>query len=1615
MKQLSSARELVVTASNRKAFIVADDGTLQPLTIGQHIPAGAVVQIADDGELQTEPVAPVRLAQHHRELPSGDGLPTADASSDIDKLQKSILAGVDPTLNLEATAAGGATAAATGDASGSGNGGFIVIDRTSDSTLATAGFDTSDETTTTTTAVSQPADAVSAAANTAPATSDIELTTNEDQPVTGSIVATDGDGDSLSYTLNGSPANGSVILNADGTFTYTPAGDFNGSDRFTVTISDGQGGTTTSTVTIGVTPLNDAPTSADLSLTTTEEQAVSGAIVATDLDGDSVSYTMADAPANGTVTLNGNGTFNYTPAGDFNGSDRFTVTISDGQGGTTTSTVTIGVAPQNDAPTSTDLSLNTNEDTPVTGSIIATDLDGDSLSYSLNGEPTNGSVTLNEDGTFTYTPASNFNGSDSFSVTVSDGNGGTTTSTVTIGVAPVTDITTISLSSTTAGQPVEEGQATVYTVSVDQPVSGSPLTVTLSNGVIITIPVGGSSAESEPVVLRADDAYDQGNTRQDVSITKVDGGNFEQIVVGNTVSDTIVDDVDSTTVTLSADVASVSEAGGAIVYTATLSSASHGVTTVETTLGTITIADGEVKGVLTYTVPAGEDVYKEAGSISNAITSATGGSFEQLSPSTTPVVTPVLDTVNSTTVTLSADVASVSEAGGAIVYTATLSSASHGVTTVETTLGTITIADGEVKGELTYTVPAGEDVYKDAGSISNAITSATGDSFEQLSPNTTSVVTDMVFNPTSTNDIITIQEDMGNTSNRYILQVDDFGSFNDQDTGDSLQVIRIDSLPANGTFYLNGVAITSAMVSAPGGVTIKVSDISAENLKFDPADNSDLDSSFKFSVSDGTNWSNTSYTTQLNITALADMPSLTVVASSLGGHDLEPTGGVGGNGLILNYYDNVSGLDYGNPNPKYSNAVSTETVESVLEVTNPTSSTTVTDLGGKRIISVNDAFSAKGLIYLEAGHSYKFSGEQDDTFRLEIGGSAIVKNGFNSYGQYGGTYTPTTSGYYSFEMFAYNGDGQGNINVLVSVDGGATKNLSTSNIPLFTGIDAVDKAGLQHGAQTVVGDGGYYAVEYNHGMAGTAIALSPITSALTDYLDGSESLSLVIGSIPVGAVLSDGIHSFTATTALGSVDIHSWNTSTLKLTPPAGFGGHIELTVTATASEGSNNSQAHVTTTLDVTVDLSATYADVSTTIQGLSGEYYGHTGTGSMSNLDNLAEALSVITSRQSGLGIGTINSTLASNPTTNATFVATELNYGGVTNKLGTNTSVTSGHLYDFLNMGGDAGSLKATTSFGTTNDAVVRMLGQAYFSGGDYSFQVTANDGYVVYIDGVVATQYTASVTSSSVATTTSPAVSLAEGFHTVEVVYWDQGGSASFAMSYKESADSFWSSFDDSHLALFQAGKSPTLTSLQDIVQDSDGDWVIRTGMEVTGTSGVDQITGSDGKDIIHGGAGADHLSGGGASDTLDGGLGNDILVGGAGDDVLMGGLGNDTLTGGDGNDTFKWVKGDQGTTTTPAVDHVTDFDVAHDVLDISDLLEGYSTGTTAVLKQYLSVGSTTDGSTMIEVHNSTTTSSPVVQTIVLDGMSYSELTGSGSSTASDVLNHLIDNHLLNIDK
>ncbi|WP_159657893.1 cadherin-like domain-containing protein, partial [Vibrio atypicus] len=131
---------------------------------------------------------------------------------------------------------------------------------------------------------------------------------------------------------------------------------------------------------------------------------------------------------------------------DYNGSDSFTVVVSDGQGGTDTITVNIGVTPVNDdpeivdgngAPLGDDISVTTEEDTPVSGTLNANDVDGDDLTFVKGNDPQNGSVTVDADGNWTYTPNDGYNGSDSFTVVVSDGQGGTDTIKVEIGITPV--------------------------------------------------------------------------------------------------------------------------------------------------------------------------------------------------------------------------------------------------------------------------------------------------------------------------------------------------------------------------------------------------------------------------------------------------------------------------------------------------------------------------------------------------------------------------------------------------------------------------------------------------------------------------------------------------------------------------------------------------------------------------------------------------------------------------------------------------------------------------------------------------------------------------------------------------------------------------------------------------------------------------------------------------------------------------------------------------------------------------------------------------------------------------------------------------------------------------
>ncbi|MEM6549647.1 MAG: Ig-like domain-containing protein [Pseudomonadota bacterium] len=259
---------------------------------------------------------------------------------------------------------------------------------------------------------------------------------------------TDANGDDLSAEIATQPTNGSVSLNANGSFTYTPNVGFSGEDSFTYTVSDGNGGTDTGTVTVtvGEQP-NQDPVADDDSYSTAFDtpltvDAATGVLDGdSDPDGDALTVEIDTDPTGGTVTLNPDGSFTYTPNAGFSGPDTFTYTVSDGNGGTDTGTVTVTVGEQlNQDPIADDDSYSTAFDTPLTVDAATgvldgdSDPDGDALTAEIDTDPSGGSVSLDSDGSFTYTPNVGFSGEDSFTYTLSDGNGGTDTGTVTVTV-----------------------------------------------------------------------------------------------------------------------------------------------------------------------------------------------------------------------------------------------------------------------------------------------------------------------------------------------------------------------------------------------------------------------------------------------------------------------------------------------------------------------------------------------------------------------------------------------------------------------------------------------------------------------------------------------------------------------------------------------------------------------------------------------------------------------------------------------------------------------------------------------------------------------------------------------------------------------------------------------------------------------------------------------------------------------------------------------------------------------------------------------------------------------------------------------------------------------------
>ncbi|MBM4859834.1 tandem-95 repeat protein [Vibrio parahaemolyticus] len=284
--------------------------------------------------------------------------------------------------------------------------------------------------------------------NSSPQAVDDSVSTPEEQLVVINAIDNDVDLENnlnpASVTAISLPTNGTIVNNGDGTFSYEPNENFNGTDEFTYQVCDTEPLCDEATIVINVLAVNDAPVALDDNATTMEDTAISINVVANDTDVDSsFSINAFEQPANGTVTQSSDGSLTYQPNSNFNGTDSFHYDICDPEGACDSAIVTIEVIAVNDPPLANDDTIALDEDTVVVIMVLDNDSDVDnnldSSSVSITSGPSLGVVEVLNDGSIQYTPNPNANGSDTFTYQVCDTDGVCDTAIVSVLVTPVND------------------------------------------------------------------------------------------------------------------------------------------------------------------------------------------------------------------------------------------------------------------------------------------------------------------------------------------------------------------------------------------------------------------------------------------------------------------------------------------------------------------------------------------------------------------------------------------------------------------------------------------------------------------------------------------------------------------------------------------------------------------------------------------------------------------------------------------------------------------------------------------------------------------------------------------------------------------------------------------------------------------------------------------------------------------------------------------------------------------------------------------------------------------------------------------------------------------------
>ncbi|MDP9536882.1 type I secretion C-terminal target domain-containing protein, partial [Pseudomonas protegens] len=784
------------------------------------------------------------------------------------------------------------------------------------------------------------------------------------------------------------------------------------------------------------------------------------------------------------------------------------------------------------------------------------------------------------------------------------------------------DTTSVSLSATGT---VAEGGSIIYTATLTN-AAGTPVTVTLSNGAVINI-AAGKTTGTVTVAAPADDVYiDAGKVN--ASITSATGGNFEKLVPDTTPAVTnVTDTVDTTSVGITGST-SVTE-GQTASYTVSLTHPAQTEVTLKISYSGTATDGSDFSGVYTVKIPAGASSANfNVATIDNKITegtenftvkidSASGGNFENLVVgSNNSVTTSIIDNDAPPVIDLDANNSS-GATGADYKVTFTEGTTGPGVSIADTDLSItdpdstmltgativltnrqpgdslnlgnsvngININANSKDGSITLTLSGNATLADYMQQIKNitftnnsedpsttprtiTVTVTDGGNYSNVATTTVNVVA-VNDAPTATGGAVTGSED-----SPLALTWSNFG-VSDVDSPAANLGVKITQLPGEGKLqYLDG----STWKDVANNQTFSKADIDAGKLRFTPDANESGTNGYggsgvgnqqadyaqiKFQPTDGQALGSTG-TVTVDITPVADAPTLSVAGNN-----------VNSVGLLKEVWTGLSGLGTD------GNGASASTLKSVIDAAGtPNSSSLATNVQSDGNITPGTASKTSGLIYLEAGKAYTFSGTGDDSLLVTIGGKNVASTTWGAGGNLNGTFTPTTNGYYTIDIYHHNQSGPGSYDVNLSVNGGAPVDLSNAGVPLYTGVTDLTNAGVSvsdlHGTN---GEGYYDGYKLNEGGEGGSVHLSKISTGLTDT-DGSETLSVKISGIPAGSVLSDGAgHTFTATATSGEANVTGWNLGKLTVTPPPYYNGTFNLNVTSTSTEslgGSASTSAQI-------------------------------------------------------------------------------------------------------------------------------------------------------------------------------------------------------------------------------------------------------------------------------------------------------------------------------------------------------------------------------------------------------------------------------------------------------